>query len=252
MEDAVQLLRRTPLATWVYHWLGGVPFALGVLRFSNDVLNPRLPDTVCAAEAFALALLLLWMNCWRAVFAGRLRDQLSDGGGPRWTGRRVANLVAVQAFLGPARLVVVPLAGLIVFPLASAVDFFRTAAVLNARYDLTPKEVMGRARHLAGLHPGESWGLLSVLTVLYVLVAINLGLVLAVLPQLGRMLTGYETAFSRSGRYYVESPLFLLLVLTASWLVFDPVVQAAYSVRCFRGESVETGEDLRVALRRVA
>ena len=252
MEDAVQLLRQAPLETWVRHWVGSVPFALGALRFSNDVLNPRMPDTVCAAEAFGLALLLVWMNCWRAVFAGRLRAQLSGDGGLPWTGRRVANLVAAQAFLGATRLAVVPLAGLIVFPFAPAVDFFRTAAVLSTRHDLTPREVISRARHLAGLDPAQSWGLLPVLTLLYVLVVINLGIVIGVLPQMVRMLSGYESAFSRSGRYYVESPLFVLLVWAASWIVFDPVVQAAYCVRCFRGESVETGEDLRVGLRRVA
>jgi len=91
--------------------------------------------------------------------------------------------------------------------------------------------------------------MLAILTLLYLLAAVNVAMVLAVLPQLVRMLTGYESTFSRSGLYYVANPLFAMLVFTVTWIAFDPVVQAAYAVRCFRGESMETGEDLRVALR---
>ncbi len=251
MEDAVHMLRRAPLESWVCWWAGSVPFALGALRFSNDVLNPRMPDITCAAEAFGLALLLVWMNCWRAVFAARLRAQLAGERTQPWTAGRIANLVGGQAFLGAIRLIAVPLAMAIVFPFALAVDFFRTASVLNARCELAPRELFRKARHLAGLDQRQGWSVLAFLTLLYVLVLINLGIVIGLLPQLVRMLTGYESSFSRSGRYFVESPLFFLLVLAASWIVFDPVVQAVYCVRCFQGESVETGENLRVALRRL-
>jgi hypothetical protein len=45
--------------------------------------------------------------------------------------------------------------------------------------------------------------------------------------------------------------LFFLLVIAVSWIAFDPFVQAVYCVRCFRGESLETGEDLRASLHRI-
>ena len=45
--------------------------------------------------------------------------------------------------------------------------------------------------------------------------------------------------------------MFLLFTIGATWLVFDPFVQAVYCLRCFRAESVETGEDLRTGLRRI-
>src|ERR1019366_7430223 len=80
LEEAVHTLRAAPLATIVANWIGSVPFLLGLLVFWNDMAQPRTPDATCAFEACALALLLLWMNCWRAVFAGRLDRQL--GGRP--------------------------------------------------------------------------------------------------------------------------------------------------------------------------
>jgi hypothetical protein len=248
VEDAVHLLRRTPLDTWLLHWIGAVPFALTLLRFWNDALSPRTPDLRCAADALLLALLLVWMNCWRAVFAGRLRAALSGGVPPR---PQFANLVGAQSFLGATRLPAIVLSAIAMFPLNSTVSFYRYAATLSGYEDLPPRELMAKARRLAALQPGQGWTVLSFLAVIYVLVALNIAIALAIAPQLVRMLTGYESAFSRSGMYYISNPLFIMLSLAVTWIAFDPVIQAVYCVRCFRAESLETGEDLRADLRRI-
>ena len=111
---------------------------------------------------------------------------------------------------------------------------------------------MAKARQLAAVQPAQSWALLAPLGFLQLLVGVNLGITLGVLPQLVRMLTGYESSFSRSGTFFASNPLFFLLVIAVSWIAFDPFVQAVYCVRCFRAESLETGEDLRSGLRRIA
>ena len=100
LEDGVHALRALPLSTLVCHPIGAVPLVLGLLLFWNDMARPRTPDSTCAFEALALTLLLLWMNCWRAVFAGRLDRQLGGRPEPRWTRRRLWRLVTSQAFLG--------------------------------------------------------------------------------------------------------------------------------------------------------
>ncbi|SPF49108.1 conserved membrane hypothetical protein [Candidatus Sulfopaludibacter sp. SbA4] len=249
LEDAVHLLRQAPLSTTVLHSIGSVPFALAALRYWNDITNPRTSDFTCALEAFAMAVLLIWMNCWRAVFAGRLRRQLAGSPDTPWTLRRLWRLVAGQAFLGATKLVMMPLAMLVMFPLAPTVAFYRNTAVLADRDDLDLSQVMARSRRLAGLEARQSWALLLILTFLWLIVAVNLAIALGILPQLVRMLTGYESAFSRSGAFFVENPLFVMLVFAVSWIAFDPFVQAVYCVRCFHGESMETGEDLRAGLR---
>jgi hypothetical protein len=256
LDDAVRLLRQAPLATLVCHWVGSAPLALVALWFWNDLTNPRTLDSTGALESFALALLLVWMNCWRAVFAGRLRRQLGGAGTPGvadapWTARRVWRLAAGQSFFGATKLVIMPLAWLTLFPLASTVAFYRNIAVLGDGADLDPLQLMARARKLAGIQTSQSWALLPPLAFLWLLVTVNLAIVLGLLPQLVRMLTGYESAFSRSGAYFAFNPLFFLLVIAVSWIAFDPFVQAVYCVRCFRGESLETGEDLRAGLRRI-
>jgi len=193
--------------------------------------------------------LLAWMNCWRAVFAGRLRRQLSGTADGLWTWRRMWNLLAGQTFLGATRLIAVPAAGLIVFPFAWTVSFYRFATVLADREDLDVMQLMARARQLAGLEKRQGWAVIPILFFLGFLVAVNLALALALLPQLVRVLTGYESDFSRSGIYFIFNPLFLLSVLSVSWMAFDPFTQAVYCVRCFHGESLTSGEDLRAGLR---
>ncbi len=249
LEDAVHLLRRAPLSTLLCHLVGSAPLALGLLIFWNDATNTRTPNSTCAIESLVLALLLAWMNCWRAVFAGRLCRQLSGAADAPWSWRRVWSLLAGQAFLGSTRLIAVPAAALMVFPFAWVVSFYRSATTLADREDLDVLQLIARARHLAGLQGRQSWSVLPILAFLQLLVFVNLALALASLPQLVRILTGYESEFSRSGLYFIFNPLFLLSVVAVSWMAFDPFAQAVSCVRCFRGESITSGEDLRAGLR---
>jgi hypothetical protein len=250
-DDAVRLLRQAPLDTLVCHWVGGAPLALALLLFRNQVTRPHVPASTIAESACALTVLLLWMNCWRSVFAGRLRRQLSGAADSLWTPHRVYRLIAVQAWFGSTKLFVLPLSTLILFTAADTVAFYRIVAVLADRGDLDPWELRSRSRQIAASARRENWTILPILLFLQLLVAINLTLALAALPQLFRILTGIETAFSRSGIVFVANPLFPFLVLAVSWLALDPFVQAVYCVRCFRAESVETGEDVRAGLRRI-
>jgi hypothetical protein len=252
LEEAVHLLRAAPLATLVCHLLGTAPFALGLLLFWNDVNNPHTADATVARESAMLALLLVWMNCWRAVFAGRLRRQLSASADAPWTWQRTGNLIAGQAFLGATKLIVLPLAALTIFGFAWTVAFYRTATALADRADLDPVQLIARARQLAGIDRRQSWLVLPIVAFLGAAFTLNLAFTLAMLPQLIRMLTGYESQFSRIGPFFFFAWLFLWATLTISWMLFDPFTQAVYCLRSFHGESITTGEDIRAGLRSIA
>jgi Domain of unknown function (DUF4129) len=249
LEDAIHLLRRAPLATLLCHLTGSAPLALGLLIFWNDVTNTRTLNGTIAIESVALAVLLAWMNCWRTVFAGRLRRQLSGTADAPWSWRRVWNLVAGQSFLGATRLIAVPAAGLIIFPFAWVVNFYRTTTALGDRDDLDVVQLIAEARRLSGLQQRQSWAVLPLLLFLGLVLTVNLALLLALLPQLVRIFTGYESVLSQAGVYFIFNPLFLLSVLSVSWMLFDPFTQAVFCVRCFRGESITSGEDLRAGMR---
>jgi hypothetical protein len=251
LEEAAHLLRRASLDTLLCHWIGSVPFALALLILWNDLTHPPVPDLACAVKSLAAALLLIWMNCWRSVFAGRLHRQLTGAAEVPWTRPRVWRLVSSQAFLAATKLLMLPLSLAAVFPFPTTVAFYRNAAVLAARGDLDPLAVISKARRLARIDRFQCWLLQALLLLLSLIAMLNVAVSFIALPSIVKMLTGYESAFSRSGAGFIQNPLFLMLVLAATWLVFDPFVQAVYCLRCFQGESVETGEDLRAGLRRV-
>jgi len=246
LEDAVHLLRRTPLSTLLLHWIGSAPFTLGVLLFWNDITQYRPSNAACVADSLALAALLAWMNCWRAAFAGRLRAQL--GGYPS-APIAVWRMAGCQSLLGASKPIVLPLALLIVFPLAQTVAFYRYASVLACRADLSFRQVIARASKLAGIERAQSWVVLAAIAFVQLVVTLNVASAIAILPQLVRMLTGYESVFSRGGMSYVENPLFAMTAVAVGWMAVDPYIQAVYCVMYFRRESLESGEDLRAALR---
>jgi hypothetical protein len=252
LEEAVDALRAAPLATLACHAAGSVPFALGLLVFFAHMQQPRTPDATCALEAFVLALLLVWMNSWRAVFAGRLARQLGQNLDLSWTRLRVWRLVSSQAFLGGTRLLAMPLAAVTILPLPWMTAFYRSAAALAGREDPDLPRLIAKARKLAAFDQRQGWGILLLLAVLYLVLLLNVLIALALLPQLVRMLTGYESAFSRGEAYYVRDSLFWLAGFALAWIGFDPFTQAVYCVRGFRLESRETGEDLRAALRPIS
>ena len=250
LEDAVHLLRAAGFASLVCHWTGSVPLALALLICWNSLAAGPVSDAQCAAGALILALLLVWMNCRRSVFAGRLLRQLSGSPETPWTPARIWRFTGSQAALAAGKPLVLLFSLLVLFPFAGAVAFFRSAAALSDR-DRDPRQTLRQARRIARADFGATWQLLPLLLLLLIAVLANLALTVAMLPQLVRILTGYESTFSRSGLFFVQSPLFFLFVILLAWLAFDPFVQAVYCVRCFHTESRETGDDIRVGLRLV-
>jgi hypothetical protein len=104
------------------------------------------------------------------------------------------------------------------------------------------------ARRQAGLWTKQNWVLVGLAALAGVLLFANLLITIALLPQLGRSFLGIEGDFARLG----ERILNLSTVAVAAgltWLVIDPLLDAAYVLRCFYGEAIATGEDLRAALR---
>ena len=93
--------------------------------------------------------------------------------------------------------------------------------------------------------------LLVPLSPLGLIIAINIGVCILIVPELLRMLLGVQTAFAQSPGAMMNSTFFAV-VCGLAFLCMDPLMKAAYVLRCFYGESLETGEDLKVELRHLA
>lgn len=84
-----------------------------------------------------------------------------------------------------------------------------------------------------------------------VVLAIGYGASIFMVFELGHIFTGADTLFNRSPGALMQNEVFLALVATLTYLSLDPVIKGAYAIRCHRGESLQTGADIHVALARL-
>ncbi|MBX7258930.1 MAG: DUF4129 domain-containing protein [Candidatus Hydrogenedentes bacterium] len=80
-----------------------------------------------------------------------------------------------------------------------------------------------------------------------VLVAANIGFCLFAFPWMLQTFAGIETVIVQGGTF--TSPTFYAIVCSLTYLVLDPLVKTAFAIRCFYGESLKTGRDLRAELK---
>ncbi|HEY1205378.1 MAG: hypothetical protein ABSH46_11765 [Bryobacteraceae bacterium] len=248
IEEAVHLLRGAPAGAIAAYLAGSVPFLVGCLFFWTEMSRSRSADADSFFEAFGMAVLFLWMSGWKAVFAGRLRRQLEGAGEPPWTWRRAWGVFVVQAGVQPLKLVLMPMALVAILPAAPLCAFFRNVTAL-ADGGQRPGEVLRQARRQASLWQRENWIALAILFAFSLIVFLNVALTLLLLPQLVRMLTGYESEFARSGVLFAANWTFFAVAAGVTWLCVDAFVQAFYVLRCFLGQAIGTGADLKAELR---
>lgn len=96
-----------------------------------------------------------------------------------------------------------------------------------------------------------AFGLTAVLCPFGSVVAGNIAVMLALIPWMLKTFLGVDTTFTISGADAIVNSTFLMTVFGLSYLCLDPVFKAAYTLRCFLGDSQKTGEDLIVDLRAV-
>lgn len=105
--------------------------------------------------------------------------------------------------------------------------------------------------------PGWTSSLVTVYAVLFTVlmiplsplglaIALNVGILIQVVPMLLESLFGVENVLTLGGQ--IANPTYYAICCAATYLILDPVQKTAYALRCFYGESLDTGEDLRVAL----
>jgi len=234
LEESVSLLRADPRALAIY-FAGAIPFLLALLYFLEDMTHNPFAAARAGLESFGVAAAWLWKNFAEALFMRRLHDQLSPGASYPLRPMRV---LAIQSAIQPLALILLPFAWLIAF--------FRNVTLFAALGDPSPVRA---ARKQASLWPGQNWTALFIVFLGGLLLFANLLLLIVMLPQLGRSFLGIEGDLARLG-------MKILSLTTAgvaagiTWLAVDPLLDAFYTLRCFYGESLASGEDLLAALRR--
>lgn len=236
LEEAVHLLRAAPIETAATYLIGAVPLNLGFLFFLADMNRSAYAFEHLPWASLILAILYVWKNSWQSLFMAKLYRQLSPSEAPApspW------QAILVQCTLQPLGLIV-PLP----FPWITA--FFRNVALYAA---LGRPDALAAARRQSVHATRQNWGVLLIVALGGLLLLANVLITIVLLPILGKSFLGIEGDLARLGNR-VLNPTTLGVAIAITWLFVDPLLDAVYVLRCFYGESIATGADLRAALKR--
>jgi len=247
-EEAVYLVRRAPLGAIGAYYAGTLPFILGFLFFWAEMSQSPFAYDHCAPAALGLALLYFWMLYCQSIFVQRLRAELSGQPQSGWFSPEIRQLGIVQFALQPLKLFVLPVAALTLLAFPNAYAFYQNLMALPPEASTGFSRATAAARKQAMLWQQQNWILLAILALMYFVVFINIATAVLLLPYLLKMLVGIESTLTRSGGAILNTT-FLAITLSLTYLVANPLAKAVYLLRCFYGESLETGEDLRAELR---
>jgi hypothetical protein len=236
LEEAIALIRGCAGADLACYFVGTLPFVLALLYFLHDMRYDAFADRKIGAAALGLTFLYLWMKCWQATFARRLSARL----GPSLETMRVRDLWS-QAAIQPTSLFVLPLALILGLPFGWVYAYYQSLTVVGEP---------GAARHHALLWPRQNHALLLVLTAFRITVFLNILIVLMVAPEVLKALSGIESVFTRDPLALFNTTL-LCVSIALTYLAVGPIGIAVYAVRCFYGEAVRSGHDLRFELKRL-
>jgi hypothetical protein len=248
IEEAIHLLRASPISTLSGYYLGALPFVLGLLYFWTDMSRSAFAASHLAEAALGLSALFLWMKFWQGFFCATLRAHLIGGALPAMTLRRCGRILFSQTVLQPAGLFLLPLAFVTVVPFPWVYAFFQTASArADAEGEGLTRLILKSLRE-SRLWPGQNLAVLAILAGFGLYVFLNWATVCFILPGLVKVLFGIETMFTRSA-FSLLNTTFFAAIFWLTYLCVDPVLKAVYVLRCFYGESRQSGDDLKAELR---
>jgi hypothetical protein len=248
LEEAVHILRRTPPRILFQYFVGTAPFLLALLYFWADMSRGAFSYRYVAEASLGLTALYIWMKAWQSVFCISIHARVMEHRGIPFTFRRAMNILATQAILQPYSLFLLPAAFLALLPFGWVFAFFQNVLVLGSGEDLQIRRIMRVAWQAAKLWPAQNHRLLLILSLFGIIVFLNVTGILLFLPYIIRVLFGVETVFSISG-FQMLNTTFFSIVCAITYLCVDPLVCVVYTLRCFYGESLETGADLTAELK---
>ncbi|TAL00369.1 MAG: DUF4129 domain-containing protein, partial [Verrucomicrobia bacterium] len=232
-------------------YLGALPFVLGLLFFWADMSrNPFARQHVVEA-ALGVSVLFVWMKFWQAVFAREMRAQISGAPAEPLKWSAVARIVFAQTALQPTGFLVLPLAAIPALPFAWAYAFYQNLTALGGESEGSLRETTAKCVRDAMLWPRQNHLLLGFMGLFGAFVFVNVCVVCGLTPSLLKMLFGIETVFSRSG-WAMLNTTFFAAMFGIAYLCVDPILKTIYTLRCFYGDSVKSGADLKADLSRFA
>ena len=250
IEEAVHLVREAPAGALAFYYVGALPFVLGFLFFWADMSRSPFAERHLAESTLGMAILFIWMKFCQSLFTRAVRAHFTGVSVPLTLGGSV-RLFLAQAAIQPSGLFLIPLAAIPMLPLGWVYAFYQNVTVLADAEAPGLRPLVKKSVRQASFWPGQNHMLLLILSGFGLFVFANWATACFAFPSLVKMLLGIESMFTRSVLSMLNTT-FLLAMCGLTYLCVDPILKAAFTLRCFYGESLESGQDLRVELRQVA
>ena len=247
LEEAVHFLRLAPAALFLSYYVGSLPFILGLLYFWTDMSHSGFAADHLAVGSLGIAVLFGWMKFWHLIFGRQIRALLSGAAQQPWSLPRMFSMAASQTLIHATGLFVLPLAALLLAPLGWCYAFYQNTIVQGDDDTDDFRAMCKKAWQQAKLWPLQNHILLIILGLFGLVVLINASVVIFILPHLLKKFTGVETIFTLSG-FHAVNTTFVASALAVSYLCMDPLIKTVYALRCFYGEALTTGADLKTEL----
>ena len=248
VEEATHRLRTAPAATLAAYYSGTIPFVLGLLYFWADMSRSPFAPQHLAGASLGLTGLFLWMKFWQTIFARRIRAQVAGVELPPLDFRRGARILLVQTILQPTGLFVLPLSLVPLLPFAWVYAFYQNVTVLAEGDEKNTSSLLKKSWAQACLWPRQNHIALGILAIFGGCVFLNWMVAGLMVPQLIKMLFGVESVFTQSPLAMLNTTFFAGMC-GLTYLCMDPILKTLYALRCFYGESLESGEDLKSELK---
>lgn len=247
LEEAVHFLRLLPTTMLLSYYVGSLPFILGLLYFWADMSRSAFAKEHLAVASFGLALLFIWMKFWHAIFGRQIRAKLLRTSHQVWPIHRLFSMVASQTLIHSTGLFILPLAALFMIPFGWCYAFFQNVTVLTDNESYSLRDMCRRALRQAKMWPLQNHTLIGVFSIFGLVVLFNASIAILMLPYLLKKFLGLETVFTISGLHAINTT-FLATVLGITYLCMDPLVKVVYGLRCYYGEALQSGADLKTEL----
>jgi hypothetical protein len=250
IEEAVHLLRSAPASLLAGYYLGSIPFVLGLMYFWADMSRSANAGKHCAVAALSLAFLYAWMKFWHAVFAHQVRAQMTGGSPYKWPWQRIISVAATQCLIQSTRFIVLPVAGVILIPYGFCYAFYQNAAAHVEGEHQTISSTCKWAWRQSLLWPKQNHLLICIFSIFGVVIFLNISFAAFIIPQMAKTLLGIDSIFTLSGMRMILNTTFWITMLGTTYLCLDPLIKTAYSLRCFYGSALKSGDDLKKELNR--
>jgi hypothetical protein len=250
LEEAVHLLRKAPIFLLSSYYIGTLPFILGLFYFWADMSRSADAQSYHAVASLGIALLYIWMKCWHVVFAARVKMNISGLPVPQWSFQQLLSLVATQTLIHATVFLILPLAALMAIPFGWCYAFYQNVTAEGPTEPSDLKALCKKAWFQARLWPRQNHMLLSIFFIFGIIVFLNIASAIYILPHLLKKFLGIESMFTLSGAHVINTT-FWVVTIGISYLCMNPLVKTVYVLRCFYGDALKSGDDLKTELKSV-